>query len=162
MAMSFPRQIGLYLRRQRQEARLGDPEEARGRGLQPAPDPDEIVMVIDGPTACTDVGGLCESIRQQALRSGAEVVLCDVGALVDPDLGTVDALARLQLTARRLGCRIRLRGACGELRELLALSGLDDVVPLCEGLRPQPRGEAEEREPPLGVQEEGDPGDPIA
>ena len=45
-----------------------------------------------------------------------------------PDMGTVDQLARLQLEARRLGCSIRVRNACRELRELIELSGLDDVV----------------------------------
>ena len=35
---------------------------------------------------------------------------------------------RLQLEARRLGCSIRVRNACAELRELIELSGLDDVV----------------------------------
>lgn len=41
-------------------------------------------------------------------------------------LGVVDRLARLQLVAGRLGCSIRLRGARGELVELLDLAGLAD------------------------------------
>jgi len=45
-----------------------------------------------------------------------------------PDMAVVDQLARLQLEARRLGCSIRVRNACMELRELIELSGLDDVV----------------------------------
>jgi ABC-type transporter Mla MlaB component len=45
-----------------------------------------------------------------------------------PDLSVVDELARWQLTARRLGCSIQLRGACVELLELLELVGLGDVV----------------------------------
>jgi ABC-type transporter Mla MlaB component len=130
--------------------------------MQSASDPSEIVMVIDGPTAPADIGGLCERLRLQVEGSPTDLILCDVGGLVDPDLAAVDALARLQLTARRLGCRIRLRGACGHLQELLALSGLDDVVPLSERLRPEPSGQAEEREPSLGVEEEGDAGDPVA
>jgi ABC-type transporter Mla MlaB component len=40
----------------------------------------------------------------------------------------VDQLARLQLQARRLGCSIRVRRACAELRELIELSGLEDVL----------------------------------
>jgi hypothetical protein len=40
----------------------------------------------------------------------------------------VDELARLQLAAGRLGCSIRLRGACVELRELLDLVGLSDLL----------------------------------
>lgn len=45
-----------------------------------------------------------------------------------PGLGVVDWLARLQLVAGRLGCSIRLRGACPELVGLLDLAGLADVV----------------------------------
>ena len=45
-----------------------------------------------------------------------------------PDLSAVEALARLQLAARRLGCEIRVRAACPELCELLQLAGLVDVV----------------------------------
>ena len=48
---------------------------------------------------------------------------------VEPDAVTVDALARLQLAARRLGCQVRLRNASDELRELVAFMGLCDVLP---------------------------------
>jgi len=57
-------------------------------------------------------------------------IVCDVGTLVAPDLGTIDSLARLQLAARRAGRALRLRNASRELRELLAFAGLDDVLPL--------------------------------
>lgn len=81
--------------------------------------------------------------------------MCDVGALVDPDLGTVDALARLQLTVKRLGGSLRLHGTSTSLAELLELTGLCEVLPLCvEAVR-----EAEQREETLGVEEEADPGD---
>jgi hypothetical protein len=43
-------------------------------------------------------------------------------------LAEVDVLARLQLAARRLGCTIRLRGATTELRQLLDLVGLLQLV----------------------------------
>jgi anti-anti-sigma regulatory factor len=39
----------------------------------------------------------------------------------------VDALCRLQIAARRLGCRIVLRGTSPELRELVSFMGLEDV-----------------------------------
>ncbi|MET9373198.1 STAS domain-containing protein [Streptomyces sp. NPDC002992] len=55
-------------------------------------------------------------------------VICDVGGLAHADLAAVDALARLKLTAGRLGHRLRLRGAGAELRALLDLVGLADVV----------------------------------
>lgn len=40
----------------------------------------------------------------------------------------LDELARLQLGARRIGCSIRVQGACEELRALLDLTGLSEVV----------------------------------
>lgn len=101
-----------------------------------------------------------------------EVVL-DVDDLVDPDCATVDALARLQLEAGRLGRRIVLRGASPALRELIGLAGLGSVLP-CLGGPPtattptdaasgvEPRREPEEREQPRGVEEERDRGDPVA
>jgi len=100
-----------------------------------SPEPRTILFVIGGPIACADVPGLCERVRVLADGSDAEVVVCDVGALVDPDAVTVDALARLQLTARRLGRRVRLRHASAELQELLAFVGLDEVVPFQRRLR---------------------------
>ena len=68
----------------------------------------------------------------------------EVVARVDarrPDLALVDALARLQLDARRRGGRLRLRNVTDELRGLLELVGLADVLAV------EPR-----REPELGEQ----------
>ncbi len=48
---------------------------------------------------------------------------------VAADLAVVEALTRLQLTARRLGCRVRLCEASRELEALLALCGLGEVLP---------------------------------
>ena len=45
-----------------------------------------------------------------------------------PDLALVEALARLQLRARRRGERLRLRNVSDELRRLLELVGLDEVL----------------------------------
>jgi len=81
-------------------------------------------------------------------------IVCDVGALVKPDVGTIDALARFQLAAQRFGCEIRLRHASAELKELVAWIGLVDV------LRVEPRRQAEEREQHLGVEEERELDDP--
>ena len=52
------------------------------------------------------------------------------GRVVDvrPDLALVEALAWLQLAARRLGCSIRVHDPSGALCELLDLVGLSDVV----------------------------------
>jgi hypothetical protein len=65
-----------------------------------------------------------------------------------PDGATIDRLARLQLAARRLGRRLLLRDPSADLRNLIRFAGLEDV------LRVETRREAEEREQPLGAEEE--------
>jgi hypothetical protein len=60
-------------------------------------------------------------------RSGASVAVCEVSG-VAADAVSVDALARLQLAARRHRCRIELRHASTELRDLIAFMGLDEVL----------------------------------
>jgi ABC-type transporter Mla MlaB component len=57
----------------------------------------------------------------------ARTIVCDAGEL-SPDVGTVGALARLQLGARRCGAEIRLLEASTELQELIELVGLSDVL----------------------------------
>jgi ABC-type transporter Mla MlaB component len=87
-----------------------------------------IVFAISGPIARADLPGLCERVCSLLARSDAGVVLCDVRG-VEPDAVTVDALARLQLAARRYGCQVRLRRASSELVELVAFMGLQNVLP---------------------------------
>jgi hypothetical protein len=95
------------------------------------------------------------------VRTTLRLLTCDVAALTEADLATVDDLARLQLIARRLGMTVRLRDASRELRELLDLAGLGDVVRCSDALSVEPRGQPEQREEPGRVEEEADPGDPI-
>jgi hypothetical protein len=85
-----------------------------------------------------------------------------VAGLTNSDLATVDDLARLQLIARRLGITVELHDAPDELRELLDLAGLREVVRCSEPLPVEVRRQAEQREKPRRVEEEADPGDPIA
>jgi ABC-type transporter Mla MlaB component len=129
------------------------------RSVGPPLEPSTIILVISGPIARGDAPWLCEQVRVLLERSDADQVVCDVGALVDPDAATVDALARLQLTARRVGRQLRLRHACEGLRDLLALTGLEDVIP-CGGSAFESAGQAEQREQARRVEEERDPGDP--
>jgi hypothetical protein len=81
---------------------------------------------------------------------------CDVGDVTHPDLGTIEALARVGLIVRRRGGRLRLIGASVELLNLLSFCGLR-IASVVEAER-----NAEEREEAGGVEEEGDPGDPVA
>lgn len=86
-----------------------------------------------------------------------------VGRMVGrrPDLALLDALARLQLAARRLGCSIRLRNPCPELCELLDLVGLADLLVGEPGSALEAGREAEGGEQ-LGVEKVVEPGDPPA
>jgi len=90
--------------------------------------PSTVRFAVSGPILRADLPGLCERVCALLQESGAEVAVCDVRG-VEPDAVTVDALARLQLGARRVGCRVRLRNASDELRELVAFMGLTDVLP---------------------------------
>jgi hypothetical protein len=76
----------------------------------------------------------------------------DAGPLA-PDAHAVEALARVQLEARRRGQAARVCGASSELQELLAFCGLSFVlgVEVC--------GQPEEREDRRGVEEERHLGD---
>jgi ABC-type transporter Mla MlaB component len=87
-----------------------------------------VVLVLRGSIAPQDIPALCRRACALAERSGAELVVCDVGALVEPDAVAVEALARVQLTVRRLGRRVRVRHSCHELEELLAFMGLADIL----------------------------------
>ena len=85
-----------------------------------------ILFAIRGPIARADLPGLRARVCTLLGGSEGSVVLCDVTG-VGPDAVTVDALARLQLAARREGCQIRLCNASDELLELVAFMGLEDV-----------------------------------
>ena len=88
------------------------------------------------------------------------VVICDVSAVTHPDVATVEALARLQLTARRLGCEIRIYRAHRRLRDLIAFTGLGEVLPDFARSAVETVRQAEQREQVLGVQEGVDSPDP--
>ena len=65
--------------------------------------PQTIAFAIWGPIARDDLPGLSDRVCGLLRGSGATTALCDVTG-VEPDAVTVDALARLQLAAGRLGC----------------------------------------------------------
>ena len=64
------------------------------------------------------------------------------------ELGIVDALARLQVAARRSGYEIAVTDAPRDLLELIELAGLS------EALGVEPLRQPEQREQRLGVEEE--------
>lgn len=87
-----------------------------------------ITFAIRGPLAPSDLPGLCARVCAQLERSGSGFAFCDMRG-VHADAVAVDALARVQLAAHRHGCRVRLRGASDELRDLVAFMGLRDILP---------------------------------
>jgi len=87
-----------------------------------------VSFAIGGPISRADLPGLCNRVRAILAADEVDVALCDVSG-VEPDAVTVDALARLQLAARRHGCHVRLLAASTDLLELLAFLGLRDVLP---------------------------------
>jgi len=85
--------------------------------------------------------------------SGTRIVL-DCGPICAPTATTIDEIARLQLAARRCGCRLELKDAGLELAALIGFCGLAEV------LRVEARRQAEEREDPGSVEEEREFDDP--
>jgi ABC-type transporter Mla MlaB component len=91
--------------------------------------PHPLGFTIRGPITREDLPGLCSRVCSLLEQTPAGIALCDVRG-VAPDAVTVDALARLQLAARRHGCRVHLQHASAELLELVSFMGLTDVLPV--------------------------------
>jgi ABC-type transporter Mla MlaB component len=91
-------------------------------------------FAIYGPITREDLPGLCDRVCGLLTETDVELARCDVRG-VTSDAVTVDALARLQLAARRCRCRVLLRNASAELLSLVAFMGLEDV--LVEEVRPR-------------------------
>ena len=94
-------------------------------------EPSIIAIAIDGSIEPADIAALCERFRELLEGAGPGRVVCDVGELMHPDAAAVDVLARLQLTARRLGLEVRLSRPSRELDELLILMGLREILSPC-------------------------------
>ncbi|WP_372345932.1 STAS domain-containing protein [Streptomyces sp. KL116D] len=121
------------------------------------------VVVVAGPIRPGDAPGLCE--RVLAARAITPTVVVDVSGVTGTDLATIDALARMQLAARRAGGRIRLRDPSPKLALLIQLAGLAGVLraeaPGADDSGVEVLRDAEQREPPLAeVQEAVESGDP--
>jgi ABC-type transporter Mla MlaB component len=85
-------------------------------------------FAVRGPIAREDLAGLVARVCALLGERASDVVCCDV-ARVPADAVTVDALAKLQLGARRHGCVVRLVNASPELLELVHFMGLEDLLP---------------------------------
>lgn len=97
-----------------------------------------------GRMARADVPRLNECLRLMVKGTDVTAVTCDA-RLIEASLEAVEALARLQLAAARLGCGLRLRGASDELEALIDLCGLAGLL-LGGGSRRGQSRQAEQRE----------------
>lgn len=86
--------------------------------------------------------------------AAATIILVDCARLDRPDVGTVDAIARLTLAARQDRIRLRFENAPPCLAGLLGLCGLSELLGL------EPGRQTEAREEACGVEEEGNVRDP--
>ena len=120
--------------------------------------PNTIILAVDSLDP-DEVPDLIERLGPGIVRGDSTIILCDLARLANADMATVDALARLALRARRMGCAVTLRDPSTELLELVGLAGLGEVLPCAAVSDVEVIGQAEEREEPLGVEEERDAGD---
>jgi len=124
-----------------------------------------------------DAATLCADVVARLGATGARLVLADVVDAAPPvfapgppstavathgraraHLGTLDGLARLELAVRRAGARLELVGPSADLRALLGLTGLADVLATA-GSDVEVQGQAEDAEV-VDADEVGDAADP--
>ena len=101
----------------------------------PSARPTTVVFAVAGPIARADLPAICGHIAALLEATGADVALCDVGAL-PADAVAIDALARINLAARRMGRQVVLRHAGDDLRDLVAFVGLAGALRIEPGGRP--------------------------
>lgn len=95
--------------------------------LRPPAGPVSVVLPLVGAVDGELTTALCTTVRAVLEARGAQVVTCDAAGAA-ADLRLVDALARMHVTARRLGCGIRVRGAAPSVALIVELAGLAGVL----------------------------------
>jgi ABC-type transporter Mla MlaB component len=117
----------------------GVPATQAGPGV---PAPRSAVLVVAGRVTPETIPGLCARVRALLDDPAVTVITLDLSGVVEPDAVALDGLARMQLTARRMGRAIRLRHVRPQMRALLAFAGLTDVIasqpPEPDGAAPRP------------------------
>ena len=83
---------------------------------------------VDGLLAAHAVPRLCEQMVLLVDCAGVTRLEVDLGQLDQPDLATVDALARLALVAGRRDAKVTVSTTNGALEQLLRLAGLGVLV----------------------------------
>ena len=106
----------------------------------PRPLPAAVTLELRAPFVRGYVEWLCARLAASLPHEGQALVICDLRLVENPDMETVEGLARLQLTAKRAGCELRLRNASDALRELLDVAGLEEVILLEHSIDPDSQG----------------------
>lgn len=134
----------------------------RGSRLEDRRPPLPLSVVLPASADARTRRALTRRVRRLAARGTDRTLVCDASRLSSADLATLERLARLALMARRAGCAMRLANAAPELGDLVRLAGLAAVLGCPDASGVDPGREPEEREEPRRVEEERDPGDPVA
>lgn len=79
---------------------------------------------VEGLLAAHAVPRLCEQLVILVDCAGVGRLDVDFGRVDEPDIATLEALARLALAARRHHARVSVRTSNGALESLLGLAGL--------------------------------------
>ncbi len=117
-----------------------------------------VLLAVGAKVTRADIPCLCARLADLLRgRAGPGQVVCDVSQ-ARADVVTIEALARLRLTAGRHGWRFSTHGATDDLLVLFSLMGLGGIF--FSGR--QALRQVEEREQALGVEEVVDAGDPAA
>jgi ABC-type transporter Mla MlaB component len=85
-------------------------------------------FVVRATIARADIPALCARLADLLRGRAGDVVECDVTGVGRPDVVTVEAVARLRLTARRHGSRLVVTGAGQDMLTLFALLGLTELL----------------------------------
>jgi anti-anti-sigma regulatory factor len=86
------------------------------------------VFPIAGSLTSEVIPALCQQLTSLMKCTSAKVIVCDLAELESFNLATIDALAQLQLTARRHGREIQLRHLPQRLKALIKLCGLEQTL----------------------------------
>jgi hypothetical protein len=90
------------------------------------------VIRLAGPIGRGEVTAVADRASAGLIRCGPGIVTCDVGAIDEPALPTIEVLSRLALAARRGRGQMRLEHASPAILELIELCGLAQVLPCAE------------------------------
>ncbi len=119
-------------------------------------DDERLLVVLPPGLQRRQVAPLARRVSRILAERHPRVVECRAARARPATLADVEAIARLKLAARRSGAGLVVSDPPPDLLDLLGLCGLARIFAL------EPGREAEQREPARGVQEERDPGDPVA